>query len=195
MPTRSTQCSTVVTALLVTACGGRQGAVPDAAQPAASLFGLCNPSPVDTGRATRVAFGGYSVVIPRGFVRRGRAADVLLYESGQQQLGIVATNDPHLFATTGGRPTSQRTIETCGATIAGVPAEVALLSVHMPAELVGDLRAGGRFVVAARFRAAAHGRDLVVYVGAVDRRTVEANAGFLWTVRFERRATPPELRL
>jgi hypothetical protein len=169
--------------------------VAGAAEPATSPFGLCNPSPVDTARAARVSFGGYSVVIPRGFVRRGRAADVLLYESGQQQLGILATNDPHLFATTGGTPTSQRTIETCGATIAGVPAEVALLSVHMPPELVGDLRAGGRFVVAARFREAAHGRDLVVYVGAVDRRTVEANAGFLWTVKFERRANPPELRL
>jgi hypothetical protein len=117
---------------------------------------------------------------------------VIFYESGRQQLGIVVGNDAHLFATgaTDG-PASRRTLQTCAATIDGVPAEVALLSVNMPSELVGDLQAGGRFVVAARFPGAAHGRDLTVYFGAVDRGTVERNAGVLWTVRFERRAAPP----
>ncbi len=190
VPTHPWCGSALATALVLAACGGGH-TVPVVGESPTPAFSLCAPSPVDTARGTRVSFGGYSIAVPRGFARRARVGDVLFYESGQQQLSVVATTDAHLFASTGATPASQRTLETCNATIDGVPAEVAMLSVHMPAEMVGDLRAGGRYVVAARFRATAHGRDLVAYFGAVDRRAVERNAGLLWTVRFDRRAAPP----
>ena len=168
----------------------------DAARPASTL---CSPTAFDTTRATRVAFGDYSLAIPRGFARVRSESELVLYEFGEQQIGIVVGNHPHLFATAGaaGPTVSQRTLSMCPVTIDSVPAEIALMSVlsrHRgvgPPERLGDLRGGGRLIIAARFSGAAQGRDLVVYFSAVDRRTVERHAGVLWTVRFGKVRTQP----